>query len=319
MMELSIIIVSWNARDFLLKCLQSLTIETFRHETEIIVVDNGSTDGSIDIVKDQFSQVKLINNETNLGFAKANNIAIRQSKGKYVCLINSDVVVKEDCISRVIRFMDDNYRVGILGPRILGTNGKVQRSCMEFPTLWNAFCRSFALDYFFPKSKIFGSQLMRYWQHDDIKSVDVINGCFWIVRRTALEEVGLLDERFFIYGEDIDWCRRFHDNDWDVVFFPEAEVIHYGGASSSNAPIKFFIEMHRSNLQYWQKHHGDCVSHAFLFLTLVHYIIRFCGQMFIYWMRPAKREVSLFKLKQSTSVMRWVLSNCMRIEFSSMK
>jgi hypothetical protein len=306
---LSLIIVSWNAKAFLLKCLQSVSQEATQCDSEIIVVDNASTDGSAALVKKQFPQMKLITNDTNLGFAKGTNIGIRQSKGKYICLINSDVVVKKDCISRAARFMDDNARVGILGPRILDADGKVQRSCMGFPTLWNTFCRSFALDSLFPKSKLFGSYLMNYRQHDSTRSVDVINGCFWMVRRAALEEVGLLDERFFIYGEDIDFCRRLHDADWDVVFFPEAEAIHYGGASSDNAPIRFFTEMHRANFQYWQKHHGTLLSRAFLFLTLVHHLVRLCGHILVYCIRPKKRDNSRFMLARSTSVISWVFSN----------
>ena len=318
-MDLSVIIVSWNAKAFLLECLLSVIQETAQYDTEIIVVDNASTDGSAELVKEQFPSVILVSNETNLGFAKANNIGIRQCTGKYMCLINSDVFVKKECIKQAVQFMDNNTKIGVLGPRIIGADGQVQRSCMAFPTLWNTFCRALALDSLFPKSKLFGGYLMRYWQHDNIQSVDVINGCFWMVRRAALENVGLLDERFFIYGEDIDWCRRFHDSEWDVVFFPKAEVIHYGGASSANAPVRFYVEMHRANLQYWQKYHSDFLSRTFLFLTLLHHIIRLCGQMPIYWTQPGKREISRLKLKRSSAVISWVLNNIAQNKFSFVK
>ena len=145
----------------------------------------------------------------------------------------------------MLAYMNEHPEIGMLGPQILDSNGNIQRSCMGFPTLWNTSCRALALDTLFPKSKLFGGYMMTFWPHDSIRDVNVINGCFWMVKREALDEVGLLDERFFIYAEDKDWCKRFWDAGWKVVYFPEAKAIHYGGASSSNAPIKFHIEMQK--------------------------------------------------------------------------
>ena len=305
-MDLSVIIVSWNAKAFLLECLQSVILETAQYDTEIVVVDNASTDGSAELVREQFPSVKLVSNETNLGFAKANNIGIRQCTGTYICLINSDVIVKKDCINQVVRFMDINTKIGVLGPRILDADGNIQRSCMGFPSLWNTFCRAFALDSLFPKSKLFGGYLMRYWQYDKIKSVDVINGCFWMVRREALEEVGLLDERFFIYGEDVDWCKRFWDARWKVVYFPDAQAIHFGGASSSKSPIRFYIEMHRANLQYWKKYHGRKAQIGFLVITGLHHMIRLFGELMVYIVKPEKRTCTALKIKRSIASIQWV-------------
>ena len=119
----------------------------------------------------------------------------------------------------------------------------------------------------FPRSRLFGGHLLTFWDHDETRPVDVINGCFWVLRKSALEQVGLLDERFFFYGEDVDWCRRFNLGGWRVVFFPEAEALHYGGASSANAPVKFAVEMQRANYQYWTKHHSRCGAYTFLLIT----------------------------------------------------
>jgi GT2 family glycosyltransferase len=305
---MSIIIVSWNAKRYLEECLDSIVNHPLPRDTEVIVVDNASSDGSPDVVRDAFPGVRLICNDGNYGFAKANNIGIAASTGEYVFFINSDVVVKAGCFENMIAYMDAHQDVGVLGPKILRPNGEVQQSCMEFPTLWNSLCRALALDAIFPGVKLFGGDMMTYWQHDDTRPVDVITGCFWMVRRKALLAAGLLDERFFFYGEDVDWCRRFHDKGWKVVFYPEAEAVHYGGASSANAPLKFFIEMQRADYQYWKKHHTTPASTAFLFIRLLHHAVRFAGGIASYPFRRKKRPEALYKIRRSLASIKWSLN-----------
>jgi GT2 family glycosyltransferase len=307
-MDLSIIIVSWNAREYLSKCILSLAGSLANGSSEIIVVDNASTDGSPEMVCDQFPQVKLIRNTENLGFAKANNIGIRQCTGNYIALINSDVEVLNGCVDRLIEYMKQNSDIGMLGPQILDENRNVQRSCMGFPSVWNTFCRAFALDVLFPNIKLFSSYMMSYWSHNTIRNVDVINGCFWLIRRQATDKVGLLDERYFIYAEDKDWCKRFWDSHWKIVYYPEAKAIHYGGASSSNAPIKFYIELCRANLQYWRKHHRKAAQFAFILLTGIHHIIRLLGHVLLYIVKPAKRSQILIKIKTNLACLKWLCS-----------
>jgi len=307
MMDLSVIIVSWNAKEYLQKCLESLIPETMTHVTEIIVVDNASTDGSPEMVKERFPHVKLICNDANLGFAKANNIGIKQSKGKYICLINSDVVVLRGCIDRMLDYMNQHLEIGMLGPKILNPDRTLQPSCMGFPTIWNVFCRALALDTLFPRSRLFGGRLMTFWPHNNVCRVEVLNGCFWMVRREALNKVGLLDENFFMYGEDIDWCKRFHDAGWMVVFFPDAQVIHYGGGSSSNAPVRFYLEMQRADLQYWKKHHSRPAWIGYLLITLLYQIVRISGQTVIYILKPSKRRQANLKIKRSVACIQWFL------------
>src|SRR5665648_483189 len=233
MVDLSIIIVNWNAKSFLLKCLRSLISETKSCSVEIIVVDNASTDGSQQAVKKKFPTVKLIQNKVNSGFAKANNIGINQSVGRYICLINSDVTLLNGCLDKLCSFMDQQPEIGVTAPNILNSDLTLQYSCRCFPSLWNNFCPAIGLNKLFPKSKAVSGEEMFFFKHDRICEVDVLSGCFLMVRRKALEQVGPLDEQFFIYSEDIDWCRRFCDADWEIVFFPEAKAIHYGGGSSS--------------------------------------------------------------------------------------
>jgi GT2 family glycosyltransferase len=213
--------------------------QSVREPLEVIVVDNASSDGSPEAVRANYPAVQLICNSGNDGFARGNNIGIRASQGEYLFLVNSDVVVSDGCFEKLLRYMDGHPEIGMLGPRILGSDGKVQRNCMGFPSLWNTLCRAVALDTLFPQSQLFGSHFLTFWNFDDTRPVDVINGCFWVLKRSAVDEVGLLDERFFMYGEDVDWCKRFRQKGWKVVFFGEAEALHYGGASSANAPIKF--------------------------------------------------------------------------------
>lgn len=308
MMKISVIIVSWNVKAFLLECIRSILLQRLTVPVEIIVVDNGSSDGSPEAVKKSFPNVQLICNKENYGFAKANNIGIKTSQGDYLFLINSDVIVHEGCFDKMISYMTTHPEIGILSPKIVDSKGQVQRSCMGYPSLWNTFSRAMALDSLFPKSKLFGSQLLTYWGHNEIRSVEVINGCFWMLRRSAIEHVGLLDENFFIYGEDIDWCRRFYERGWKLVFFPDAKVTHYGGASSANAPARFYLEQQRAKYQYWTKHHSRLASTVFLLINLLHHAARFAGEIAVYPLMRAKRIDTTYKITRSIASMRWTIS-----------
>jgi GT2 family glycosyltransferase len=306
MTELSIIVATWNARKRVQECLTSLTHQELESSQEIIVIDNASTDGTRDLIRKQFPQVTLVHNDRNLGFAKANNIGIRLAKGKYLCLINSDVNVPTGCFVKMLRYMEENPSIGILGPKMLGTDGKVCRSCMRIPTLWNSVCRALALDSVFKRSQIFGGFLMNDFRHNRIKDVNILNGWFWMIRREAINGVGPLDERFFMYGEDLDWCRRFHQAGWRVVFYSEAEAVHYGGASSANAPIQFLIEMERANLQYWEKYHGQAARACYLLIIGLKHAIRACAYALLYLGKRSFRAQSSLKMKRSYACLLWL-------------
>jgi hypothetical protein len=307
MIDVSVIIVSWNARDYLMDCLQSLISKNSISRTEIIVIDNASNDHSPDAVRERYPFVKLIRNETNRGFAAANNIGIGMGRGRYVCLVNSDVRVLNGCIDRLCSYMDQNPSIGMLAPRILNADLTLQPSVRRFPTLWSSLCRALALDTFFSQSGMSGGEMMAFGSEDKSRSVDVLSGCFMMVRRGAIEQVGVLDENFFIYAEDIDWCRRFRQAGWDVVYYPGAQAIHYGDGSSSNAPIKFFIEMQKANLQYWKKHHGLTKQVAYFLITFFHQILRIAGNSVVYTFKPSARTTIIHKLKRSIACTRWLL------------
>ena len=292
-MDISVIIVNWNTRDILSQCLNSLRNHPASYPMEVIVVDNASSDGSAELVREKFPEVRLIVNKENCGFAKGNNIGIQQSSGKYVCIMNSDVLVLEDTLNRMYDYMEANPRIGILGPKFyrdMERTGIDPTSCRKFPTIWNKLCEALALHKLFPGSEFFSTPEMDYFAHDSIKKVEVIAGTTWMVRRTALDEVGLMDESFFMYGEDLDWCKRFWDHGWEVLFFPEALAIHFGRSSSSKEPVRFHLEQQRSAMRYWRKHHGITGVFCIHAIGLLHHAIRLLGQMILYSVKKKERS-----------------------------
>ena len=304
----SIIIVSWNARDYLLKCLASLTPRSCSYPFEVIVVDNASSDGSPDCVEKSFPHVRLVRNASNLGFARANNLGISLSTGRYLCLVNSDVKVQDDCISRLVDFCRDHPDVGLAGPYIMGGDGRLQRSCRGFPTVWNMLCRALALDSLFPRVRAFSGYSLSHWAQTDQRPVDILTGCFWLARREALAGVGLLDESFFMYGEDMDWCRRFRNCGHQVFFVPDATAVHYGGASSSNAPLRFYIERHRADLHYWTKHHSRLGTACFYLLCCFHQLSRAMGYALAPRFSSLSPESCRYKVQRSVACLKWLLT-----------
>jgi len=290
--------VNWNAVQFLLECLRSIACGRHQHTSEIIVVDNASTDGSPEAVQREFPNVTLICNDSNLGFAKANNIAISKSIGRYICLINPDVIVSGGCLDRMAAYMDQHPSIGILGPQILNPDSTIQFSCRRFPSLGNSLCRAMALDTVFSRFPFFGDPLMMSWTHDTIRPVDVLSGCFWMVRRETIEEVGLLDEKFFMYSEDLDYCKRCWQKGWEIVYFPDVTALHYGAASSSHMPVRFEIEGLKATLRYWKKHHSRPARMAFSGINLLHQMRRILqGAIRYVFFNPPERNRFLNEIK----------------------
>jgi GT2 family glycosyltransferase len=305
-MSLSVVIVSWNTKKLVLQCLESLESTRSHLPVEIILVDNASSDGTAETVCEQFPHVRLVQNESNLGFAKANNIGMSFSSGKYVCLVNSDVVVPEGCLEKMLDYMDKHPDIGMLGPKMVLPDGTIGQSCVRFPTVWTWFCNALALDSIFKGTRLSGDFILRNYDHNKIQDVDVLTGWFWMVRREASDQVGVLDDRFFMYGEDIDWPKRFHEAGWRVVFYPEAEAIHHCGASTDRAPTRFYVEMNRANLQYFRKHHGWPKVIVFWLTMLLHQILRVIGYGFVYFLKQSDRPATAFKVQRSWACIRWL-------------
>ncbi len=306
MVDVSVVVVSWNARRYVQECLESIR-HTVGVTVQVIVVDNGSSDGTPEMVIQDFPHVFLIPNSQNLGFARANNIGIQAATGKYVCLVNSDVNVPPECLSHLYRYLEHNPTVGMVGPRMLIPNGNVARSYMRFPTSWNCLCHALSLDVLFRGSRLFGGILMTDFRCETTSEVDVLNGWFVAVRRNALREVGLLDEAFFMYGEDIDWSYRFHKSGWKRIYLTSAQALHYGGASSSVAPTRFYIEMHKANLQYWRKHHTSVEVLGYWLITLIHHMLRVVGHGVVYLTGRDRQATACFKVRRSAACIAWMI------------
>lgn len=253
-MDVSTVIVNWNTCDILRDCLASLYANTRDVEFEVIVIDNASSDGSVDMVKSEFPQVKIIANAENRGFAAANNQGIAATEGRYVLLLNSDTVVLDGAIDKVVAFADTYPKAGITGCRVLNEDKTLQLSCFMFPSVLNVFLLTTYLYKLFPKSKFFGRSRMTWWDGSDIREVDVVTGCFMLVRQEAIKQVGMMDEGFFMYWEETDWCYRFKQAGWKVMFTPDAQIIHIGGVSSKQVKPKMVWHWRKSMLLFFKKH-----------------------------------------------------------------
>jgi len=267
MTDLSVVIANWNTCDLLARCLRAVYDTTSHLDLEVIVVDNASTDGSQEMVRQEFPGVSLIANTENLGFAKANNQAIRRSQGRYVLLLNSDTFVGEHTIEQMVAFMDSHPEAGIAGCKLLYGDGRLQRSCTSFPTLFTELCIATHLDKLFPTSSLFGRYLMTYWDFDDVREVDVILGAFMLARAPAVGEVGLLDERYFMYSEEVDWCYRFKQKGWKVYFYPFVSAVHLWGGSIKRIRVEMLVQMYRSRTDFFRQCYGR--SSAILLKLLV--------------------------------------------------
>jgi GT2 family glycosyltransferase len=303
-MDISVVIVGWNARHYLELCLESLQAAPPRRSMETLVVDNASNDGSVEMIEARFPSVKLIKSPENLGFAKGNNLAIRQCQGRYVALVNPDVIVFPGCLDALADFLDQNPKVGNVGPRVLNPDMTLQSTCRRFPTLWNNFCSATGLATKFKNSRLFAGEHMFYFSHDRTMAVDVLVGCFSMIRREAFEAVGLLDEGLFMYGDDVDWCRRCWKEGWEVVFFPGAQAIHDRGKITAPYPVRFAVAQQRSVLYYWFKHHGFFGRLGIGSIILFHHLVRYTFAVLSGFGNPKRREQGDVRKKVSVACLR---------------
>ncbi len=274
MLDLSIIIVNWNTRELLAKCLRCVddTVKKIRYET--FVVDNHSTDGSPDMVRRDFPHVKLIANTENVCFARANNQAIREAQGRYVLLLNSDAFVKENTLDYMVEFMDAHPDAGMSGCKLLYEDGRLQPSCATYPTLLTETVIALGLDKLFPQSQVFGQYQMTNWDYSDTRTVDVIMGAFMLVRGDAIPKIGMLDEAFFMYSEEVDWCYRFQKAGWKIYFCPDVETVHLWGGSSKAVKVETLIRLYRARTQFFRKHYGWVSSFIFKTILMLNALLR---------------------------------------------
>ena len=230
--KLSIIVLSFNTKDYLKQTLKSIKE---KKDWELVVVDNGSEDGSVEMVKKSFPHAKLYETGKNLGFAGGNNVGIKKAKGKYVMLLNSDTVVVDDALEKMVDYLEEHKKVGAVGPKFVLSDGAIDMACHRgLPTPWNAVAYFLKLEQLFPNSKLFGGYHRSWEDFESIHEVPVICAGAMIVRRKVVDEVGILDDSFFLYAEDIDWCKRIYDAGWKLVYNPEAKIIHYKSKSGKS-------------------------------------------------------------------------------------
>mgnify|MGYP000380341556 CR=1 FL=1 len=249
MVDVSVIIVNYNVRVFLETCLRSLERALSGLKSEIIVVDNASDDGSVEMLRQKFPTVKVIVNEKNIGFSAANNKGLKEASGKYLLLLNPDTIVQEDTVRTMYDFMENEQQAGLAGCKILNPDGSLQLACRRsFPTPWVAFTKIMGLSNLFPMSKIFGRYNLAYLDPDKSYEVDSVSGSFMFIRRSTLDQIGGLDEKFFMYGEDLDLCYRIKKAGWKIFYIHSTRVIHYKGESVRRSDIdevKVFYEAMR--------------------------------------------------------------------------
>ncbi|MBK7666089.1 MAG: glycosyltransferase [Sphingobacteriaceae bacterium] len=272
MQDLSIIIVNYNVKHFVEQCLHSVFNASKNLNIEVFVVDNNSVDGSVPFIKQKFPQVKLIENKTNTGFSVANNQAIKLSSGKYVLLLNPDTVVQEDTFEKVVSFMNEHPDAGGLGIKMFDGKGKfLPESKRGLPTPAVAFYKIFGLAKLFPNSKKFGQYHLTYLDKDKTHQIDVLSGAFMLMRKETLDKVGMLDETFFMYGEDIDLSYRITLGGYKNYYFADSSIIHYKGESTKKSSVNYVIVFYKAMAIFAQKHFSS--GNAKLFNFLIHLAI----------------------------------------------
>ncbi|MCB8983308.1 MAG: glycosyltransferase family 2 protein [Ardenticatenaceae bacterium] len=290
--DLSIIIVNWNVRDLLRAGLESIDRNRADLDLEVIVVDSASGDGSAAMLAADFPWVTLIACAENVGFPRGNNLGIAKANGRYILLLNPDTVVVGQALATLLTYLQDHPDVGVVGPQLLNADGSVQSSRRRFPTLATAFFESTWLESMAP-----GSLLDRYYVRDvpdqQTAEVDWVTGACMMAPSAVVEAVGGLDEAYFMYSEELDWCRRIKAAGWRIVYLPEAQIIHYEGKSSEQAVVARHINFQQAKLRYFRKYHSRLAASLLRLFLLINYFLQLILEGFkgvLGHKRPLRRQ-----------------------------
>lgn len=303
MTDLSIVIVSWNVRQALHGCLDSVLGQETKLALQVFVVDNASSDGSAEMVRRDFPAVQLIRNGENSGFAKASNQGIREARGRYILILNPDTIVRRCALELMVSYADSHPDVGALGPMLLTENGQIDyRGARRFPTLRSELLRRLRLVH-----PVFGDNAMMDWDHRTSREVEALSGACMLVRREVIANAGMLDEGFFLFGEDVDWCFRIRRAGWRVFYLAAAEVVHLGGRSSESTRDELGFEIARSRHRLLRKVYGPRVAllHRYVILLTELPKIGYWGARHLL-ARGAERRTLLRRLRTHTQIVRWV-------------
>lgn len=273
--DVSVCIVSWNIKDLLRDCLNSLKAQAGDVRYETIVVDNDSKDGSADMVRAEFPWVTLVEPKANLGFGRANNLAYKHSTGRWVLLLNPDTIVLDGAIEKLLAFADAHPEAAAVGGRTLKKDGKtLERSCCwGSPGMWPLFCKSLGLHIIFKNSRVFNREAMDYWQRDSVREVGVITGCCLMIRRDVYEATGGFDDHFFMYAEETDLCWRMRERG-KLLFCPDAQIIHLVGEAAKKSTSNRLFHIDRALLKLFRKHYGTAYMYAANFFQTAFYGVR---------------------------------------------
>lgn len=288
-MNLSIVIVNWNTRELLEQCLSSVFRYPPTGGVEVWVVDNGSRDGSREMVQEKFPLVHLLVNQNNPGFAHANNQAVRQACGTYILLLNPDTVVMPGALDQLIKFMDETPEAGGAGPQLLNPDRTLQVSCYPRPTLFREFWRMFHLD----AIRHFGTYPMKQWSLDTIQEVDVLMGACLILRCETFRQVGFLDEDYFIYSEEVDLCYRVQQAGWRLYWVPQAQIVHYGGQSTQLVAQEMFLRLYQGKVIYFRKHYGRLAVQIYKLILYAASLWRLALTPLVFFEEPSQRQQHL--------------------------
>jgi GT2 family glycosyltransferase len=293
MLDLSIIIVNWNTRDLLRDCLRSVYESEGDFAFEVIVVDNCSNDGSAEMVRKEFPEVHLIESDTNAGYACANNLGLRRLQARYYLLLNPDTVLPLHALEQMVAFMDAQPEAGMAGPKLVMADGSLDLACRRsFPTPENSFYKLFGLSRLFPNSERFGQYNLTYLDPDEMAEVDSVVGAFLMVRREVVEQVGVLDEEYFMYAEDLDWALRAKQAGWKVYYYPEVTVLHYKRQASEQNRRRAQFEFWRAMYIFYNKHYADDTR------SWLHYLV--LAGLALLGGREMVREIARSEREQAT-------------------
>ncbi|GGN92912.1 glycosyltransferase family 2 protein [Saccharibacillus kuerlensis] len=257
-MDVSILILNYNTCQLTMDCIHSVFASQTRYEYEIILIDNNSSDNSVEVLSRTFPSIRMIVNKENVGFAKANNQGMRIAGGRYVLLLNSDTVIQPDTIQTMVDYMDRNPHAGAAGCKVLLADGSLDKTCKRgLPTPSASFYYMFGISKMFPDKPKYNQYQLSYLDPDKEHAVDCLVGAFMLVRAEVIREVGMLDENFFMYGEDLDWCYRIKQAGWAIRYYPATFILHYKGASSKRRPVKLLYEFHRAMVIFYRKHYRE--------------------------------------------------------------
>ncbi len=303
MLDLSIIIVSWNVAELLAACLDSILKNTSSSlQIEIIVVDSGSTDNTIGMLKGSYPEIHLVENTENIGFVRGNNIGLKLAQGRYILLLNPDTEIIGDTLHEMVNYLEANPAVGIVGPHTLNTDGTTQSTRRRFPTVTTGIFEATWLQKYAHRTV-----LERYYvqdQPDDgVFEVDWVQGSALMARREIYDQLGGLDEGFYMYSEELDWCRRAKLAGWQVVYLGTAHIIHHGGKSSEQVVAQRDIHFHQSKLRYYRKYHGALVAHGLRLAIILLYLWQI-GLESVKALLGHKRTMRQNRVKQYLQVLR---------------